>query len=85
MTEKHFPWKNNKIKCVILCAGKGSRLLPLSENTHKAMIRIAGKPILGHVIDYWRAYTDDFVFVVHYKKKDIIDYVGTLPIKAEFV
>lgn len=85
MTEKHFPWKSKKTKCVILCAGKGSRLLPLSETTHKAMLKIAGKPILGHVIDYWRAYTDDFVFVVHYRKEDIIDYVGSLSIKAEFI
>lgn len=81
----NFPWKNKDFKCVVLCGGLGSRLLPLSLNKNKAMLEIAGKPILGHVIDYWKKYTNDFVFLVHYKKEDIIEYVKSLPINSEFI
>jgi len=49
------------------------------------MIEINKKPILEYVIDYWKDYTKDFVFVVGYKKDQIINYVKQLPINAEFV
>jgi glucose-1-phosphate thymidylyltransferase len=49
------------------------------------MIDVQGKPLLGHVIDYWRRFTSEFIFVVRYKKEVLIDYVRGLPIQAEFV
>ena len=72
-------------KCVVLCAGKGNRLLPFSLERPKAMLEIKEKPILGYVIDYWRRYTDSFIFVVRYKKEEIIEYLKKLPINAGFV
>lgn len=78
-------WFSQKIKCVILAGGKGTRLLPESLDKQKAMIEVSGKPILGHIIDYWSQFTDDFIFVVKFKKETIIDYVKTLSIKASFV
>lgn len=80
------PWKGVKgFKCVILCGGKGTRLLPLSLKRQKGMIEVKGKPILAHIIDYWRQFADEFVFVVKYKKGDIYRFVKGLPINAEFV
>ncbi len=80
-------WFNDKnLKCIILAAGRGSRLLTLTENDPKPMVNVAEKPILDHVINYWKQYTNDFVFVVNYKKEKIIDYVKTFKdIKSEFV
>lgn len=49
------------------------------------MIEVNNKPTLGYVIDYWKKYTNDFVFVVGYKKEKVINYVQKLPINAEFV
>jgi glucose-1-phosphate thymidylyltransferase len=49
------------------------------------MIEINKKPILKYVIDYWKDYTKDFVFVVGYKKDQVINYARKLPINSEFV
>lgn len=70
--------------CVVLCGGKGSRLLPLSLHKQKAMIEICNKPILGYLVDYWCQFTSNFLFVVKYKKEGIMDYVKTLSINARF-
>ena len=83
--QKKMPKLWSNVKCVILCGGKGTRLLPLSLKRQKGMIDVNGKPVLRHVIDYWRQWTDDFVFVVKYKKADIYKFAKTLPINSEFV
>ncbi len=36
---------------VVLCAGKGTRLWPVTETTQKVMVRVLGKPLLGHLVD----------------------------------
>lgn len=45
-TAKVFPF----MKAVIPLAGRGTRLYPQTHTKPKAMIRIAGKPILGHIL-----------------------------------
>jgi len=72
-------------KCVILCGGRGTRLLPLSLTKQKTLIEVKGKPIISYVIDYWRNFTDEFIFVVKFKKESLMDYINTLGIKAVFV
>ena len=64
-------WSN--VKCVILCGGRGTRFLPLSLKKQKGMIEVNGKPILWHVIEYWRQFTNDFIFVVNTKRLVFID------------
>lgn len=76
---------NSALKCVVLCAGNGKRILPHSSAQPKVMIKVHNKPIIQHVIDYWKRYTNDFIFVVGYKKSHIIDYVKSLPINSEFI
>lgn len=76
---------NKKIKCVVLCAGEGKRIRPADIGKPKVMIEVDNKPILSYVINYWNKYTDEFIFVVKYKKESIIDYVKKLSIKSLFV
>jgi len=52
---------------------------------HKSMAPVQGMPVIGHVIDYWRAHADDFVFVVKHGKEGLQRYVDTLDIAASFV
>ena len=73
------------MKCVILCGGAGTRMLPLSLTMQKGMIPLNGRPILAHIISYWRAFCDEFVFVVHYRKEDILRYVAELDIVSHCV
>lgn len=73
------------LKCVVICGGKGTRLGPMSTDIAKSLVAVSGKPVLGYIIDYWKRFTKDFVFVVNFKKEDIIDYVKRLDINAEFI
>lgn len=78
-------WFNyQELSCVVLCAGKGSRLLS-SRGEPKAMVKINNKPILGYIIDYWKHFTDDFIFVVGYKKEEIIKFAKAQSINSRFV
>lgn len=38
------------IEVIVMAGGKGTRLLPLTKNIPKPMVRVAGKPILEHII-----------------------------------
>lgn len=79
-------WINSPdLKCVILCAGSGSRLHPLSAEIPKAMILLNNQPIIQYVIDYWKQYTNDFIFIVKHQKEHIIEFAQQLPISSQFV
>lgn len=77
---------DNTLKCVILCAGEGKRIKPYSNETPKPLIHIKGKPILYYIINYWKQHTNDFIFVVGYKKNQIIKYItNNFSINAQFI
>ena len=44
-----------KMKGIIIAAGKGTRLLPLTENVPKVMLEIGGKPAIEHVINMMKS------------------------------
>ncbi|WP_048055486.1 bifunctional UDP-N-acetylglucosamine diphosphorylase/glucosamine-1-phosphate N-acetyltransferase GlmU [Methanotorris igneus] len=69
---------------VILCAGKGERLRPLTENRPKPMIPVAGKPILEHIIEKVENLVDNIYLVVKYKKEVIIEHFKNRP-KIKFL
>ncbi len=85
MKNNAFPWHTKKTTCVILAAGKGTRAYPATIDMPKVILPIHGVPAIKYVIDFWTPLADDFIFVVGYKKEMVIDYVKTLPIKAQFV
>ena len=78
-------WFNPKPTCVILAGGKGERILPLSLTKQKTLIEINNVPILRYVIDYWRPFCGKFIFLVHYKKEEVIQFVKTTGIHASFI
>ena len=41
--------------------------------------------LIYHVIEYWKSFTDDFVFVAKHGKHALVDYGETLPIRSRFV
>jgi UDP-N-acetylglucosamine diphosphorylase / glucose-1-phosphate thymidylyltransferase / UDP-N-acetylgalactosamine diphosphorylase / glucosamine-1-phosphate N-acetyltransferase / galactosamine-1-phosphate N-acetyltransferase len=64
-------------QAVILAAGEGRRLRPLTVNKPKAMIYIAGKPIIQYVLESLATNgIRDIIMVVGYKREQVFDYVG---------
>jgi glucose-1-phosphate thymidylyltransferase len=62
------------MKAVVLAAGKGTRLRPLTDDTPKAMVEVAGRPLLDHVFEQLLGLgISEFVVVVGYRKQRIID------------
>ncbi len=65
-------------KAVILAAGKGTRLRPLTLAVPKEMIRVGTKPVIEHAINVLRAGgITDILIVVGRKKEAILDYLGS--------
>ena len=41
------------MKCIILAGGKGTRISELTKEIPKPMIKVAGKPILYHIMKHY--------------------------------
>ncbi len=64
------------MKAVIPVAGIGTRLRPHTHTQPKALIPIAGKPIIGHIIDtLLQAGVTEYVFIIGYMGDKIEDYI----------
>ena len=64
------------MKAVIPVAGAGTKLRPLTYTQPKALIPIAGKTILSHIVDQLNeAGITEFIFIVGYLGEKIQDYV----------
>ncbi len=67
---------NNTIKAVILAAGMGSRIRPLTDDCPKSLLQINGQPILDRMISNIQdCGIKDVAIVVGYLQEKIIDYV----------
>ena len=65
------------MKAIILAAGEGSRMRPLTHGRPKVMLPIANKPILEHLlIEAKEAGIAEFIFVVGYRDEPMRDYFG---------
>ena len=61
---------------MIFAAGLGTRLKPLTDHMPKALVPVAGKPMLEHVIQKLIAFgCDEIVINVHHFANQIIEFV----------
>lgn len=64
------------MKAMIFAAGLGTRLKPLTDTMPKALVPIAGKPLLQHVLEKLiQAGFDEVIINVHHFAQQIIDFV----------
>ena len=65
------------MKAVILAAGEGQRMRPLTGTRPKVMLPLANKPILEHLLgEVIAAGIRELIFVVGYHDEQIRDYFG---------
>jgi len=63
------------MKCVILAAGEGKRMHPLTYTRPKVMLPVINKPVLElNLLNLRNAGINNFIFVVGYKSEMVRDY-----------
>ena len=65
------------MECVVLAAGEGKRMRPLTAKRPKVMLPLANRPIMEHLVLATRdTGIKDFVFVVGYGEREIRTHFG---------
>ena len=66
------------MKVIIPVAGIGSKLRPHTHTQPKALVPVAGKPILSHIVDNLiEAGMREFIFIVGYLGDKVEEYIKT--------
>ncbi|MBU2928979.1 sugar phosphate nucleotidyltransferase [Winogradskyella psychrotolerans] len=66
---------HNKIDVVIMAGGKGERLMPLTKNTPKPLLKIGNKPVIEHITNHLASYgISNITITVNYLSDQIIAY-----------
>ncbi len=64
-------------KAMILAAGRGTRLRPLTDRVPKCMVRVGGKPILESSIEWLRRHgVTDLIINLHRMPDMVMDHFG---------
>ena len=64
------------MQAVILAAGEGKRMRPLTLERPKPLVVVAGRPILEHIIDALPSEVDEIILVIGYKGDMIRAHFG---------
>jgi glucose-1-phosphate thymidylyltransferase len=78
------------MKVIVPVAGKGTRLRPHTHTKPKSLVRVAGKPILGHLIDRLRSLSmEELILVIdpdEAKEASIREFLETTaPVPVRYV
>ncbi|MFA5266766.1 MAG: bifunctional sugar-1-phosphate nucleotidylyltransferase/acetyltransferase [Methanoregula sp.] len=74
------------MQAIILAAGEGVRVRPLTRSRPKAMIPVANRPIIEYVIDaLLKNGIRDIVVVVGYRKEQVTRFLNSLDVPIEVV
>ncbi|HII07196.1 MAG TPA: NTP transferase domain-containing protein [Methanotrichaceae archaeon] len=77
------------MQAIVLAAGEGERMRPLTSSRPKVMLPIGGKPLLEHLVASAKeAGVEKFVIVVGYQKEKVMDHFGDgsdLEVSIEYV
>jgi choline kinase len=64
------------MRCIILAAGRGERLRPLTDSTPKCLLKVGGKPLLSRTIEHiLRAGVSEIGIVLGYRSDDVRNHV----------
>lgn len=64
------------MQCVILAAGKGTRLRPLTDHIPKPLVPVAGRVLLDHIVEALPSAVDEIIMVTGYLEDQIKKHCG---------
>lgn len=65
------------MRALVLAAGEGQRLRPLTLHRPKPMVPVGGRPVLEHLLALLRRHRiDDIAINLHYRPAAIVEYFG---------
>ncbi|KPK78577.1 MAG: nucleotidyl transferase [candidate division Zixibacteria bacterium SM23_73] len=75
------------MKVIIPVAGIGTRLRPHTHTAPKGLLHVAGKPILGHILDALKQVKiDEAIFIIGFMGEQIVEYVRkNYKFKSKFI
>jgi glucose-1-phosphate thymidylyltransferase len=75
------------VKVIIPIAGIGTRLRPHTHTAPKGLLHVAGKPILGHILDRLQTLKiNEIIFIIGFLGEKVADYVRkNYTFKSRFV
>jgi UDP-N-acetylglucosamine diphosphorylase / glucose-1-phosphate thymidylyltransferase / UDP-N-acetylgalactosamine diphosphorylase / glucosamine-1-phosphate N-acetyltransferase / galactosamine-1-phosphate N-acetyltransferase len=66
------------MQAVVLAAGVGKRMHPLTLSRPKPLIEVAGTPLIEHIIQALPAVIDEIILIVGYRGEMIRDHLGSV-------
>ena len=64
------------MQCVILAAGKGTRMRPLTDFRPKCLVKINERPILDYIVEALPDAVDELVLVIGYRGEQVKEHCG---------
>lgn len=64
------------MQAIVVAAGRGTRMGPLTETRPKPLVPVAGATLLEHVLDAAAGVVDEYVIVVGYRGDQIRERIG---------
>jgi NDP-sugar pyrophosphorylase family protein len=64
------------MQAIILAAGKGTRLRPLTDNTPKPLVPVAGRPLLDHIVEALPSAVTELIIVTGYLEDQLRAHCG---------
>ena len=72
-------YSTSRMKGILICGGKGTRLLPLTKDTHKSLLPVGGKPLVLYTLQVLldADITDIMVITVPEFAGDFMQFLGS--------
>jgi len=68
----------NSLKAMVLAAGVGSRLDPLTSQIPKPLVPVANVPVMEHIVKLLKRHNFNDIYAnLHYMPEKIVEYFGT--------
>jgi phosphoenolpyruvate phosphomutase len=71
--QRYLPKNAGSATAIVLAASRGKELGELTEDRPKCMVNIAGRPLLTHIVETYRAVGVKDIRVVRGYRKDVVD------------